>query len=360
MKKNAIKTIIVYLIFVAIGMIGGIYLAGYMDRNGSSAFQFVYAYVWLVLAYFLAIIIHESGHLVAGLKSGYEFIFFRIKSMTFIKENGKLVRKKFSIAGTDGQCIMMPPESDTPEKVPFALYFLCGGLFNILASIICFSLGWLIDNTYIEIPLMVTGGVNAFLGIVNLIPINAQVPNDGYNVVNLAKNKSEWILMYKHLRINGLLHKGVAPSEIPEELFDFGEKNRGLGELLNASVCIDSKDFKKAEGLITSAIDSGKLFSIYELEAKSELLFCKIMNGAPDDEISTLYDKTLQKYIATSAKTQIAKRRILYAYNLLYKKDISEAQKEYDFAMKMKETYPNAGELKSELSLIQHVKNIEH
>ena len=124
-------------------------------------------------------------------------------------------------------------------------------------------------------------------------------------------------------------------------------------------IYIDKKDFNTAQKLVVSAIDSGKLLSIYEYEAKSELLFCKIMNGASENEINELYDKTLKKYITDSATTQIAKRRILYAYNFLFKKDNAAAQREYEAAMAMKETYPSAGELKSELSIIEYIKNVK-
>lgn len=140
-------------------------------------------------------------------------------------------------------------------------------------------------------------------------------------------------------------------------MFEFDENRRGLSELLRASLCIDKKDFKTAEALVKSAIESGKLLSIYEYEAKTELLFCKIMNSAPENEINELYDKSLKEYIRASGKTQIAKHRIMYAYYLLFANDKKAAQKEYETALAMKETYPSAGEIKSELSVIEYVKN---
>ena len=44
-----------------------------------------------------------------------------------------------------------------------------------------------------------------------------------------------------------------------------------------------------------------------------EILFCKIMNRAPEDEIRSVYGKTLQDFIAGAEKTQISKRRLMYA-----------------------------------------------
>ena len=81
------------------------------------------------------------------------------------------------------------------------------------------------------------------------------------------------------------------------------------------------------------------------------------MNDAPGQEIEELYDKTLKNYISASSKTQIAKRRIMYAYYLNYKQDMAAAEKEYNAALAMKETYPIAGEVKSEISIIEYIRS---
>ncbi|MCR4999151.1 MAG: M50 family metallopeptidase [Lachnospiraceae bacterium] len=353
--NKKLKTGLLYAALTIIGAIGGGILGKYIMQNEHSIMELIYALVWLFVANLVGVVVHESGHLVCGRKTGYEFVSFRIGSMTWIRENGKLVRKKFSIHGTAGQCILMPPEVEHPEDMPFALYFLGGGLFNLISAAIFLPIGILIPNYYVSIPVVFFGGFSLLQGIINLVPLQLTVPNDGYQILNLCRHKEERVLIYKQLRFNGLLYQGLTPSEIPEELYDFGEDSRGLSELIQATRYLDCKDFQTAERLVASSIDSGKMISLHELEAKSELLFCKIMNGASESEINALYDKELKKYIAASAKTQIAKRRTMYAYDLMITKDMEAAGKEYDAAMAMKQTYPCAGELKSELALIEYV-----
>ena len=70
---------------------------------------------------FLQIIIHEAGHLVTGLLSGYKFVSFRIFNYTILKTKGKLKIKKFGIAGTGGQCLMTPPDCPI-EELKFVWY----------------------------------------------------------------------------------------------------------------------------------------------------------------------------------------------------------------------------------------------
>lgn len=78
------------------------------------------------------IILHETGHLVCGLLSGYKFVSFRIYSLTFIKMDGRLRVRRYSIAGTGGQCLLTPP--DLPlKKIPTGWYNFGGVLFNIIA-----------------------------------------------------------------------------------------------------------------------------------------------------------------------------------------------------------------------------------
>ena len=53
----------------------------------------------LFIAIGLQIVIHEAGHLLFGLVSGYRFVSFRIGSWMVYKREGKLHFGKYSLAG---------------------------------------------------------------------------------------------------------------------------------------------------------------------------------------------------------------------------------------------------------------------
>ena len=61
-----------------------------MSKNKSKKNTFfVYIFVLLLaiyLAMFIQMVVHEAGHLVFGLLTGYQFSSFRIGSFMFIKE----------------------------------------------------------------------------------------------------------------------------------------------------------------------------------------------------------------------------------------------------------------------------------
>ena len=79
------------------------------------------------------------------------------------------------------------------------------------------------------------------------------------------------------------------------------------------------------------------------------------MNGAPAEEIEALYTKQLRTYVKRAGQTQIAKRRLLYAWEKLFRKDEAAAQREYEAARKMSTVYPCPGELKAELALMEYI-----
>lgn len=91
----------------------------------------------LLFSIFLQVLLHEGGHLVCGLATGYRFVSFRIFNLTFIRKDGKLCIKRFSLAGTGGQCLLTPPERPL-EDIPTTLYNLGGVLANLLTAILAF------------------------------------------------------------------------------------------------------------------------------------------------------------------------------------------------------------------------------
>lgn len=60
--------------------------------------------------------------------------------------------------------------------------------------------------------------------------------------------------------------------------------------------------------------------------------------------------------MANAGKTFISQRRQMYAYYLLYKHDMQSAEKEYQAAMKLKESFPIEGEVLSELKLLELIR----
>lgn len=362
-KKSAANT--AALIPMLVGGIGGFFIGMFLAKNGMDKLSVP---IWIELlfiiaVFFVIIVIHEAGHLVMGLATGYKFISFRIGPFTFIRENGRIKLRLFSVMGTAGQCLLMPPETDSPENAPYFLYHLGGGLFNIITAVICGIFMLITDNKTADLLLATMAILSLFLGISNLMPMGRASANDGTNLYLLKRSPALRRVLYNQLYINGLLYQGVLPRDVPAEYFgDIADDGKMcvhscVMPMLQGALAVDVKDFTAAQAKFEYILNDERLIPIYRNECTCELLFCKIMNGASTEEIDELYDKNLKSYVKQMKSTHIAKRRLLYAYYMMFKNDAASAEKEYDAAQKMCKTYPCRGELESELELIEYVKN---
>ena len=135
-KKKQNPAMIIHMV---ISMIFGAFLGGYiagkfLKPSDSSENQpdFLVGFIILLISIyalsFLFIIIHEAGHLVMGLLTGYKYLSFRVGSIVLQKTEQGMKFKKYSIAGTGGQCLMIPPDMENPEDVPYFWYNF-GNLF---------------------------------------------------------------------------------------------------------------------------------------------------------------------------------------------------------------------------------------
>ncbi|MBR6477951.1 MAG: hypothetical protein IKS85_05825 [Lachnospiraceae bacterium] len=310
----------------------------------------------------LSTVIHEFGHFIMGKLIGYEFVSFRIGPLAIMRKNGKLrFTIQNSIVGTGGQCIMLPPESKEPEKVPAVPYHLGGGLFNLLTVLLALPPAILATNKFVRVFFILLAAFSAGLALINLIPLKFTVPNDGYNVKLILTSKADRIAIYKLLRMDGLRDR--SPAEFLTALFDPREEEGEYGrvmKLFRGSFLQDVGDFEKAEQIFAEC-SSKELNDIpyYRLEASCERLFCMILRGAAREEIDQVYDEELKKYFEKTKKGSVGKRRILYALYKCVLRDEAAARQELAEAERLLRKCSSRGEAKMEAKLLERVKNMQ-
>ena len=94
MKKSlsVLFKILFYVLLFAVGvMLGASMMLSVLFIDSSNVpLTFGLLIIGFILVYFLCVIVHEGGHLVFGLISGYRFSSFRIGSLMLIKGDGKM------------------------------------------------------------------------------------------------------------------------------------------------------------------------------------------------------------------------------------------------------------------------------
>ena len=336
-----------------------------MEKSSLSFEMSIFTIVLYIFIFYFAfiiqIIIHEAGHLIFGLLSGYEFISFRVGSITIVKDQEKFKLKKFKIKGTGGQCLMTP-KTNNYEEINYVLYNLGGILMNFIASIICLLILMLVDtNQYIKVMLSEFILIGVICVISNGIPMKlGGISNDGYNTMSISRDKFIKYCFYIQLKVNGLLSKGMRFKDMPIEWFNVKEGadlNNHLVtflKIMEANYYQDKLDFNLAKECYENILDNApNIIKLYENEIKCELLFYEILNGNME-KVDELYTKELRNYIKIT-DCYISRKRLMYVYNLIVLKDKKKADKVLGEFEKLKNSYPIKGDIESEEEIMNFI-----
>ena len=92
-KKEKVSSLLVLLPSLIIGALCGLLITRYIDLphdEGGGFLSVLLLFAILIVSLYMHIILHEAGHLICGLLSGYKFSSFRIGSLILYKSRGKL------------------------------------------------------------------------------------------------------------------------------------------------------------------------------------------------------------------------------------------------------------------------------
>ena len=367
-KKSRLSSHLISIsFFTVIGVILGFAMIAFLEwqlpEDLPSSVKTVRTCIMLVLLYlswFLHIVIHEAGHLVCGLLTGYSFSSFRIGSIMLLKENGKLVTKRLKIAGTGGQCLMAPPEM-VNGKFPVALYNLGGPVFNLVVSL-AFVLVLIASpkGGYLALFSFLMVSVGIICGMSNGIPLRTKsVDNDGYNAISLIKNKDAMRAFWIQMKVNEQLRHGVRTKDMPDEWFqvpsDEAMKNSMVATIgvYAASRLIDQHRFNEAEALIAHILEiQTGIVAIHRNLLLCDLIYLELIGQNRSDRIDELYNKDLKKFIK-SMKGFPSIIRMEYAYYLLAADDPDMAARLKSSFEKVAATYPYPNDINTERELIE-------
>lgn len=328
-----------------------------MEVAGSALVSGALAFI----VFFLQVILHEAGHLVFGLATGYRFVSFRVFNLTFIKQNGKICIKRFSVAGTGGQCLLTPPDRPL-EEIPTVWYNLGGVIANLLSAAVAIILLLTIDEMsyHPKLFLILVSTFGILLGLSNGIPMKmGGIGNDADNMRLLLKDSKSKRALVLQLRINALVQEGKRPKDMPAEWFSL-ENEINYKDALQTSIPLmasgrlqDLEDWDGAYAVLEEIIShKDEIIGLYVKETNCELMFTALMKGL-DEQAAQLYTEELRTYINQYKKVMSSKQRILCAVALYLDKDAAKAKEIYDTVCRRKEQYLMQGEVNMDIALMK-------
>ena len=366
-KKKKIGQILIPVCFVLIGAVCGILFMKYLDRpetagtsGGGKILTILVALVSMCAALILQIIIHEAGHLVFGLLTGYRFISFRVSSFMWMKDNDRIRFKRMSIAGTGGQCLMAPPDLKD-GKMPVQLYNYGGAIMNLIASAISGGLSLLCPAGSLFRPfllmMLVTGIAYALM---NGLPLRMSLANnDGRNAWDLARSPEAVRAFWTTMKMNELSARGVCLRDMPEEWFavpdEEGMKN-GITSSLGAVACsrlMEQGRFEEADALMERLLSQNNgIPGVLRKMLVCDRIYVELIRENRPEALEALRTKDQLKFMK-SMKKYPSVLRTEYAYALLAEKDPEKAQTVMEAFEKAARTYPNPNDITIERELME-------
>ncbi len=336
-------------------------LVGYTGIRGDLSLPVIYLLMILSIlaALFLQVAIHEAGHLLFGLLTGYTFRSYRIGSLVITRNREGLHFGRFSLSGTLGQCLMGPP--DDRSKNPYFLYNAGGVILNLVSAFICVMLFRTASSPALGIFLIINAAYALIMLFSNGIPAYVSgIANDGMNILELHSSPQTLTTFWNTLDTNRYLTEGGRLRDLPDDLFDLREETLHSGSigasniLQKCAVLIDRHAFAEADELTERVLNAdypltGNQRNALLLERK----YLECLNGNP----SPVQDKKLEKLIRAGAKSSPSVIRYLYAKALCENDTASMETLLEDFA-KLENTYPFKGEYEGEKELMKAAEEI--
>lgn len=372
MKKFGKK--VTYFLVQGLSVCFGLFLGGmvldflyrYYPADVSLGRQYLMSLLLItmvLIATFLNILIHEAGHLVCGLCSGYHFVSFRAGNWMLVRRDGKLHWCRYSYPGTGGQCAMGPPEP-VDGKIPVMLFNFGGCIANLLGCVLylllCAAFG---GYPHVSFFFRIAAAEALYAALTNGIPVQSpSITNDGYNALALGTEPEANRAFREQMRYAELLTEGYRLGQMPEEWFtvpsdeQMQQRSKTFYGLAACARMMDRQEYAEADALMAhlTAIDSA-LAEMQKGLLDLERLYIEVLGENRPQQRADLVTKRTTRVRKVFARS-LSVQRFEYAWALLVQRDGKKAAAALKRFEKLARRYPYPGDLASEREQLQRVR----
>ena len=190
----------------------GFYLACMGEGNQNSAILFVWLFV------FLALIVHELGHVISARLCGMTVWRVNISGLEFqAQRRGWRVRRsriKFRRIGGYVQAFPVLGQPMRPQLIGLSLGGPAG---NLVMAVFCGACGWLLLPRHAAFLSLSFAVVNLGSALVNLVPYQGALPSDGLTLLRLLRGLDEKAPNLVCMRLISRSIAGQTADQLPEE-----------------------------------------------------------------------------------------------------------------------------------------------
>lgn len=353
------------VLFMAAGAAGGYLIGRSMDASGTSGDPLgtvawlAAVVVLLTVSYLLQIVVHEAGHLVLGLATGYRFRSFRVGSFMLVEQDGRLRLKRLSIQGTGGQCLMGPPDL-VDGRIPYRLYNLGGALANTLVALVAAALAFALPQRLATIFFAFLALVGRAFALTNGLPLTVGgVNNDGKNLRAAGESPDALRAFWVILKVGEAQADDLRVKDMPAAWFAVPADSGQLRNPLIASVAVlacnrllDEGRTPEAAGAIRDLLERETgMLGLHRSLLKVDLAYCELVGENRAAEVERTLDADARKLMKAMSRFP-AVMRTRYAQALLADRDEEAARRIREEFDRAAARYPYPSEIEGERELM--------
>lgn len=353
-KKLTPGNVIAWILYVAACLGVGWFIGMIMDTGGLPGLAA--GMLFLIIAYFIQTAVHEAGHLVFGLMTGYGFVSYRVGSLMLVRTAEGLKLRRMSLAGTAGQCLLRPPELKE-GKIPCFFYNMGGVIMNLILAALCLIPGLMCAGLWREFFVIVSL-MGFLMAVLNGVPMRTgSVDNDGKNALSLGKNPAAMRAFWVQMEMNARQCMGERLKDMPEEFFARPEEkdidNALVSSLLvfRANRLLDAGDYPRAMEEMEALLEIDSLPGLYKSILLCDCATCALLEGDLEKAEAFLEGKEQRRFMK-SMRNYISIIRTDYAVARLAKRDEKLAAETMARFEKAARRHPAAADVECERELI--------
>lgn len=365
-KRAKLGQVLLFACFCLIGAACGVCIPMLLESSaladapmGTQLMALAALLVGMYVLMLLHIILHEGGHLLFGLLTGYRFSSFRIGSLMWVREDGRLRLRRLSIAGTGGQCLMAPPAWQE-GSIPVVWYNLGGCIVNAAVGALS-VVGALLASHILVVALFIISAIIGFAyALINGLPLSMlTVNNDGSNARSLRRNREACRAFWVQLAVNERIAAGARLRELPAEWFEL-PPHADLSNSMVATIEVFACNRLMDEGALMQANARMKqllerdtaIIGLHAAMLRCDRIFCELVGDGTREEAEALLTAELTKFMK-SMKNYPSILRTEYTVALCLAHDEARAARAMARFDKISKTYPYPHEIESERELMQ-------
>lgn len=346
---------------ILMGVLLGAALSFLIEKTGADPVETFLGWMLVLIgSLILQTMLHEGGHMVFGLLSGYSFSSYRIFSLMLVKDaEGRLRLRRLKVAGTDGQCLLAPPDL-TDGKIPVLLYNLGGSLMNLLAALAALLVcAFLPAGSFWWVALVLFSLTGFSLALLNGIPMRVgPIDNDGRNALTLRRDPAAMYAFWLQMKVNASLAAGHRLRDMPDEWFYMPaeeEMTSGLVAAQGVLLCnrlMDMHCFREAEERMEYMQKQPCMVELHRCLLLCDRMYVEMISQNRREVIENMRTKQ-QLAFMKKMRNNPSVLRTAYAYAVLCVREEKQGEELLKQFEKASRTYPYPADIQAEREFIE-------